>query len=140
MGTGQELARVLMCPEEGTHLATSTPPRDVCCLAGAQNASAPGEDDANNGPTGVNADFSAVTTAPSTTRKPMTRAPAFMRRPCGVQFGFGGRLVSFKPGGVTLRSSLVPHRPQPYPCTAPLGHSVLSCACYSLSRVVLHAS
>jgi len=93
-------------------------------LAGAQNASAPGEDDANNGgPTGVNADFSAVTTAPAAARKPMTRAPAFMRRPCGAQFGFGGRLVSFKPGGVTLHSSLVSFitlnlYPLPQPCTA----------------------
>lgn len=37
----------------------------------------------------------------------MARAPAFMRRPCSVQFGFGGRLLSQRPGEVKLHTSLV---------------------------------
>jgi len=42
----------------------------------------------------INADFT-TTVAPSGAAKPLKRAPHWMRRPCGVAFGFGGRLVSF---------------------------------------------
>ena len=42
----------------------------------------------------VNADFSVsqVTTGEAV---PLKRAPAWMRRPAGATFGFGGKLVSF---------------------------------------------
>lgn len=41
----------------------------------------------------VNADFS-VTTVPGDST-PLRKAPAWMKRPCGAAFGFGGKLVSF---------------------------------------------
>ncbi|EFJ51095.1 hypothetical protein VOLCADRAFT_120559 [Volvox carteri f. nagariensis] len=42
----------------------------------------------------VNADFT-VTQSIVGDAKPLTKAPAWMRRPVGATFGFGGRLVSF---------------------------------------------
>eukprot|EP00955_Chlamydomonas_euryale_P032329 339448-Chlamydomonas_euryale.AAC.1 len=42
----------------------------------------------------INADLSVSTTA-SGDAAPLRRAPAWMKRPAGASFGFGGRLVSF---------------------------------------------
>jgi protein transport protein SEC31 len=56
---------------------------------------------------------------PNGTPAPMQRAPAWMRRPCGASFGFGGRLVTFGarredgtvagPGQVDVRHVAVDH-------------------------------
>ncbi|KAL0027638.1 hypothetical protein WJX79_004520 [Trebouxia sp. C0005] len=43
----------------------------------------------------VNDDFS-MTSAPAGPATPLKRAPAWLKRPAGVAFGFGNRLVSFK--------------------------------------------
>lgn len=42
----------------------------------------------------LNADFT-VSRAPAGDSVPLKKAPAWMKRPCGATFGFGGKLVSF---------------------------------------------
>jgi len=64
-------------------------------LYSLESASAP-----SNDPAVLNADF---TSSPAAVPKaPMLHTPSWMKRPCGVMMGFGGKMVSFKPDGITL--------------------------------------
>jgi hypothetical protein len=56
---------------------------------------------------GVNADFSEIKEVSSGPKKPMLKAPSFMQRPCSVAFGFGGGMVTQKPGATTLYPPVV---------------------------------
>ncbi|KAK3253493.1 hypothetical protein CYMTET_37261 [Cymbomonas tetramitiformis] len=66
-------------------------------LHNLQDASAPGSETP-----GINADFS--TSTGRTPKNAMLKTPAWMKRPCGVSMGFGGRMVSHKAQEITLKN------------------------------------